>query len=366
MLLAQALAQAGRPEDAEAELRAIIEKIPDEADVHACLGQVIARTGRRIQAMQHFEQALALFPGHWVAAELIQLRAQVSHSVHVWHLPMLADSARNQAFQSAIEAATRPTDLVLDIGTGTGLLAMMAARAGAEHVVACEMVPDLAELARLVVVENGYTKQINIVAKKSCDLAVGVELPRPVTLLVAEIFDALLIGEGALGVFRHAWQHLLAPDARIIPSAATLRGQLAAMPRLKAMHPLRTLSGFDLSTFARHGLEKQFYPVQLEAEEWKPLSKPFDVINFDFYNIGPLDREWKISVPTIKDGMLQALVLWFDLQLDHKTILSSGPDGSARHWDPVAFVLDTEKTVFPGGVVELQARMGNNVLYFRA
>lgn len=242
---------------------------------------------------------------------------------------------------------------------------MMAARAGAGHVVACEVVPDLAELARLVVEENGYATRIDVLAKRSHDLVVGVDLPRPVTLLVAEVFDALLIGEGALGVFRHAWQHLLAPDARVIPSAATLRGQLASMPRLKAMHPLRTLSGFNLSTFARHGMEKQAYPVQLQAEEWSPLSEPFDVIGFDFRDVGPLDREWAIRIPTSADGVLQALVLWFDLWLDQDTLLSSGPGGRARHWDPVVFVLDAEKSVLVGDMVELQARMGNDVFYFR-
>ncbi len=231
---------------------------------------------------------------------------------------------------------------------------------------ACEAVPDLAELARLVVEENGYATRIDVLAKRSHDLVVGVDLPRPATLLVAEVFDALLIGEGALGVFRHAWQHLLAPGARVIPCAATLRGQLAAMPRLKAMHPLRTLSGFDLSTFARHGMEKQAYPVQLEAEEWSPLSEPFDVIGFDFRDVGPLHREWTVRVPTSAGGVLQALVLWFDLRLDQETLLSSGPEGRVRHWDPVVFLLDAERTVLAGNVVELQARMGDDVFYFRA
>ena len=278
---------------------------------------------------------------------------------------MLADTARNAAYQSAIEATVRPDDLVLDVGTGTGLLAMLAARAGAGHVIACEMIPDLAELARIVVQDNGYDRQIEIVPKASHALVVGVDLPRPATLLIAEVFDALLVGEGALGMFRHARQHLLAPDARIIPFAATLRGQLATVPRLKTMHPLRHLNGFDLSTFGRHGMEKQFYPVQLNTENWYPLSEPFDLIDFDFRDVGPLDRAWQVSVPANRDGVLQALVLWFDLRLDHATTLSSGPNGHVRHWDPVVFVLDAEIAVTIGCTVTLHARMGNNVLFFR-
>lgn len=366
MRLAQALARAGRPDEAEAELRAILETAPGEADVHACLGQVVARAGRRVQAVAHLERAAALAPRHWAAAELTRLKGEIARAVHAWHLPMLADTARNAAFQRAIEAAVRPDDLVLDVGTGTGLLAMMAARAGAEHVVACEMIPDLAELARIVVRQNGYAGQVAVVPKASHALVVGVDLPRPATLMVAEVFDALLIGEGALGVFRHARQHLLAPDARIIPAAATLRGQLAAMPRLKAMHPLRRLNGFDLSGFGRHGLEKQFYPVRLDAEEWQPLSEPFDLVGFDFRNVGPLDREWEVAVPATGNGVLQALVLWFDLQLDRDTSLSSGPGGEVRHWDPVVFVLDAETPVASGRTVTVRARMGGDVLFFRA
>ncbi|MEL7220183.1 MAG: 50S ribosomal protein L11 methyltransferase [Bacteroidota bacterium] len=44
----------------------------------------------------------------------------------------------------------------MDIGTGSGLLAMMAARAGAQEVVACEMNPLLAEAASQIVEQNGF------------------------------------------------------------------------------------------------------------------------------------------------------------------------------------------------------------------
>ncbi len=84
---------------------------------------------------------------------------------------------------------------------------MMAARAGARHVYACEMLPDLADLARIVVAENGFADRITVVAKASKDLVLGVDLPERATLLVTEIFDALLIGEGALPAIGHAREH---------------------------------------------------------------------------------------------------------------------------------------------------------------
>ncbi len=364
VLLAQALVQSGRPAEAEAELRAVLEQAPGTADVHACLGQVLARTDRRVLAVAEFERALALLPGHWCGPELTALKGAISQSIHSWHLPMLADTARNDAFQAAIAAAVRPDDLVLDIGAGTGLLAMMAARAGATEVVACEMLPDMAELARLVIAENGYADRIRVVGKPSTALKVGVDLPRRATLLIAEIFDALLIGEGALDTFAHAQADLLAPGARIIPAGGLVRGQLAALPRLKTMHPLASLSGFDLSGFARHATEKQFYPVQLEAESWTPLSEPVTLLGFDFAKPNPIRQDWRLDIPAVRDGTVDALVLWLELQLDEQVRISSGPGGTLRHWNPVVFLFDTQRDVVAGDVVEVRARMGDNVFYF--
>jgi len=94
---------------------------------------------------------------------------------------MVADLARNDAFEAAINRAVRPDEVVLDIGTETGLLAMMAARAGARHVYACEKVPDLADLAREIIARNGLADRITVIARESTDLAIGDEMPERAT-----------------------------------------------------------------------------------------------------------------------------------------------------------------------------------------
>lgn len=97
---------------------------------------------------------------------------------------MLNDDARNRAYRRAIEAAMATLGgndkLVLDIGTGTGLLAMMAARSmrAANHahniaVVGCEVHPATAALARRIVAANDLADVVRIVNARSNDVDVG-------------------------------------------------------------------------------------------------------------------------------------------------------------------------------------------------
>jgi type II protein arginine methyltransferase len=55
-----------------------------------------------------------------------------------WHFNIVHDEARNRIYDEALKRNVKPGMIVFEIGTGTGLLAMLAARAGAAHVYTCE------------------------------------------------------------------------------------------------------------------------------------------------------------------------------------------------------------------------------------
>ncbi|VDO85367.1 unnamed protein product, partial [Schistosoma curassoni] len=141
---------------------------------------------------------------------------------------MLHDSDRNHKYRLAIEHTIKRLKQqypqnpvhVLDIGTGTGLLSMMAVNAGADLVTACESFIPMATCALNILRNNGFSDKINIIPKRSTDLIVGVDMPCKANVLVAELFDTELIGEGALETYRHAAEHLLTLDASLIPCAA--------------------------------------------------------------------------------------------------------------------------------------------------
>lgn len=141
---------------------------------------------------------------------------------------MLHDRDRNRRYYEALrhvitgmKAAGQEVH-VLDIGSGTGLLSMMAARAGADSVVACEAFGPVASCARRILEANGLTERVKLICKNSKNLVVGEDMPRKANVLVAELFDTELIGEGALEVYLHAADNLLTSDAVLIPCKAKM------------------------------------------------------------------------------------------------------------------------------------------------
>jgi len=98
-------------------------------------------------------EAASLPPRYW--------SADVRYGISRW----CEIHRRNAAYDAALKNAMRPGMRVLDIGSGTGLLALVAARAGAERVYSCEMNPAVADAAREIVELNGYSGKVQILVQ---------------------------------------------------------------------------------------------------------------------------------------------------------------------------------------------------------
>jgi protein arginine N-methyltransferase 7 len=177
---------------------------------------------------------------------------------------MLHDLHRNSRYEQAIDLVVKRHHRlsggphVLDIGTGTGLLAMMAARSGAKKVTACEMFSPLATLAEKIIHHNQLSQTISLLPFKSTQLSFSSSssssssssLQHPLEeekeveeaaaeeeeeeederadILVTETFDSVLLGEGILPTLRHAKKQLLKPNATILPRSATIQAVLVS------------------------------------------------------------------------------------------------------------------------------------------
>ena len=143
----------------------------------------------------------------------------------VEHARMLHDDRRTGDYLAALAAAVRPDDVVLDIGTGSGVLAVAAARAGARRVYAVEA-SDIAEVAARVFEVNGVQDRVTLLPGWSRQ----IELPEPADLLVAEVIGNEPLEEEILETTLDARQRLLKPGARLIPHTLTLLARAVLLP----------------------------------------------------------------------------------------------------------------------------------------
>ncbi len=274
-------------------------------------------------------------------------------SVPDWHHAILADSARNAAFDAALRRNVVPGSRVLDIGAGSGLLALMAARAGAAEVVSCELNAAMAAAAAQIVERNGHADRIRIVAKHSSDLEIGTDLAGPADVIVSETVANNLLGEDILGSMEDAVGRLANPGTRVIPSHGSVRIALACYRNL-ASRQMRSVQGFDLSLMngfaARIGLSPGNEALELRSD-------PEDLFSFDFGSGGPFtDHRATVSL-TSTGGTVNGIVQWIRLTMDAEGTYENRPaPGASSCWSvmfqPLPSVMESqpgERIVVRGG-----------------
>ena len=308
-----------------------------------------------------FESVLYLAPEHREAR--LGLNRVYRKIIPRWHFEMLNDEERNSAFERALQKAITASTTVLDIGSGSGLLAMMAARAGAKQTISCEMVAPIAELAEYTVARNGYENKIVILDKKSTDMCIGVDMIEKADLLVTETVDCGLLGEGIIPTVLHAREHLLKEGARIIPKSATVYATIVESNQLRSLNYADRAAGFDVSPINQYATAG-YFPVRAAAFDYVPLAEPFEVFRFDFTQGAIAPQSKPISVPVKREGICHAILFWFDMQLDDEISISNSL-GSKTHWEQALQCLDEEVWVRAGATLTLSAEHDCTTVSFR-
>lgn len=272
-----------------------------------------------------------------------------------WHFPMLADSARNRAYARAIAAKVRPGDVVLDIGCGAGLTAMLAARAGARHVYTCEQQPLIAQAARQVIRDNGLSDRITVLQKWSHDITIGEDMPEAADLVLSEIVDTVLLGEGALATLTHAMANLAKPGARAIPERGTLKAQVVESQQLMDQWQPQMAEGFDLSAFHRLARVAQITPSDFTAAEMRPLGDSKDLFHFDFARPTIAPDRITTDLTCTETGTAHAVLVSFEMELAHGILVTNNLQSNG-HWGRTAFLLANPKMARPADRLTVTAQ----------
>ncbi|XP_046387925.1 protein arginine N-methyltransferase 9-like [Ischnura elegans] len=190
-----------------------LEVFPDCENILNNLGAHLYRLGHVREASHYFRKALMVDPEFLPARRNLQTVSNLV--VERWHFRMLNDRLRNEAFREAIfKKVQQKFDNVLDIGTGTGILSMFAAKAGAQNVYSCEMSATMHQIAEDVIKRNNFSRKINLYNKSSYNLQIPSDIPERLSLVVTETMDCGLLGEHVLTILSDAWKRLLLPPCK--------------------------------------------------------------------------------------------------------------------------------------------------------
>lgn len=204
----------------------------------------------------------------------------------VWNC--LIDKKRTQAFIRAIRDAIRPGDVVVDAGTGSGVLAMASVRAGAAHVYAIESDPSNIRWLTEAFVKNGYSDKITLIDGD----ATRCSLPKRANVIVCEMIATGLIEELQIPAMRNL---LLSAtqNCRVVLKHMTNRIALASSQQ--------RLHGFIFP------VPRYEYPDEIELRSTL-LSKSVPYCTVDFSNPPENDHvSWNRAIRVSKSGILNGL-----------------------------------------------------------
>jgi len=319
----------------------------------------LLNNGQRKKAETLFKQALASDEKFLEARD--KLDTLSSMMLDRWHYPMLNDVSRNTKYQDAIRGhVSRGCSCVMDIGTGTGLLALIAARAGAEKVFACEASEDMFNIADDVIRNNNGDSKVKLISKLSTDMT-NEDVPEKVSLIVTETFDAGLLGEHVLESLHDARSRFLVDGGNVVPSSANFiiaPIQSSFISRYSVFEGdkagyldmnIRLQADFLLDD----GTEEPYQSEKLSSlkQDVKLLAAPQQLFSVNFCDMNNIEEYLRgqhltNNFSVTSDGRLDAIVGWFDLKLDENNIISNSIEDKSC-WEQAIFpILQDKRKVY--------------------
>jgi ubiquinone/menaquinone biosynthesis C-methylase UbiE len=164
--------------------------------------------------------------------ELEEVWLPVSENILAWeedfHQLMLDDEIRMAAYKSAIQEAVKPGMMVLDLGTGTGILGLWALQAGAGYLYAIDVNASVIPKAIASFEAGGFEGRFHVFHGFSYDIT----LPRQVDLIISEIIGNLGDNEDFIPILSDARKRFLSPGGQMLPRS--VRSQLVPVSATKA------------------------------------------------------------------------------------------------------------------------------------
>ncbi|KAI9013881.1 S-adenosyl-L-methionine-dependent methyltransferase [Phycomyces nitens] len=270
------------------------------------------------------------------------------------HEEMLKDEVRTLSYRASIYNNKHlfQDKIVLDVGCGTGILSMFAAKSGAKHVYGIDM-SNIIIQARKIVDDNGLTDKITLIQGKMEDVKLPVD---KVDIIISEWMGYFLLYESMLDTVLVARDKYLAPGGMIFPDKATM--YIAAIEdgdyKEEKIDYWDNVYGFDYSSIKSLAIKE---PLVDTVEARAVVTTPCAFREIDILTVQKSDLTFTVpfKITAARDDYVHAFISWFDIGFTHchkPVYFSTGPHAKYTHWKQTVFYTPEAITVKNGESIE--------------
>ena len=265
---------------------------------------------------------------------------------------MAFDNTRNELYEAAIRRFVTPDSVVLDLGSGLGVHALMAARAGAKRVFMVEP-ENVVHCAKEIATHNGYGDRVE--AFQGC--IEEIELPEKVDVIISVFTGNLLYSEDLLPSLFYARDKWLKPGGTLIPDSAEL--MLAPVSIAKTFEDSVAVwstphRGFDYSPLRRYAANG-FLSDRSKGVEGELLAPAQPIAVADFYSANDTKLDASVTFNIEKAGTCHGLHAWIRIHVGDEWA-ATGPIKAPMHWTPTTFTLDPPLKLSAGEALDTRVR----------
>ena len=276
-----------------------------------------------------------------------------NYSTTSLHYDMINDKYRTLTYCKSIENNSNSfkDKIVLDVGSGTGILSLFAARSGAKKVYAVECT-SIGYISEKIIKDNHFEDVITVIHGRLED----IEIPEKVDIIISEWMGYALYFEVMLPSVIMARDKYLNDGGALLPSNAKL--YISGIEDLE--YYLTTIDfwndvyGFNFGEMKEKALTE---PVVDGVEKWQILTNNVTIsdINIHTCDANACFFTSPFALTVSKDGELSAFALWFDVFFDdfqNKYTLSTSPFKKSTHWKQTTLFLKHPIKISRNNVIE--------------
>lgn len=265
------------------------------------------------------------------------------------HEEMLKDEVRTLTYRNSMYHNQHlfKGKVVLDIGCGTGILSMFAAKAGAAKVIAIEC-SNIVEYARKIVAANSFEDVITIVKGKVEEVTLPDGIDK-VDIIISEWMGYCLFYESMLDTVLYARDKWLREDGLLFPDRCSLYVTAIEDRQYKdeKINWWDNVYGFDMSSIRKVAISEPLVDV---VDPKQVVTNACLLKEVDLYTVQKADLEFAapFHLQVRRNDYIQALVTFFNVEFTkcHKRVgFSTAPDCPYTHWKQTVFYFDDTLTV---------------------